>query len=280
MNRLNLILAGFAALLLAVWLVKPAPPPPPPLISALQADAIRSLQLFSGAQGQAGVQLQRNDGHWHLIHPIQAPADDFMVGQILRIVQAPSSRQYASEELDRVKLKLEPPLWRVIFDQDEFLVGASAPLNRQRYVQHGDTIHLIPDFNPARLDGNYADLVSRRLLEDNEVVLRLRLEDELYHRTEQGWEDSQGRARPGIEALFARWQQAEAQWVVRPTQSDFAAVTRRAILHTDRRSIDYLISQVEPELRLIRPDWDVLYNLPGSASAELLTAPPPPSPAP
>ncbi len=261
MNRTNAILAAVALLLAALLWLDRNGETPAELITLTERDPgeIRQIALHLGDGEAPAVLLQKQDSGWHITHPVQVAADPFAVGEILRLLRVESHEQRDPEGLDLAALKLAPPLWRVAYDDSELAIGAVESIRRQRYVLQDGRVHLVDDFNPAPFDGNYADLVSRRLLPAGSDILRIR------------WPDQAPAAADALDPLrLQHWLDAEADWTARPLPVDFEAVHSRVTITTTQGTADFLIAGVEPRLKLIRPDIDVLYNLPASAVAELL----------
>ncbi len=274
LSRQNGLLALLAALLSLVLLVtRPSPPQDSDQpISLLQPDAIQRIELALGRAGGSRLQLQRDEQGWMLTAPVRMPADPIAVGEILRLASSRSDRQMPAQEADLGKLRLAPALWHISLNDTRFEVGGTEAISGRRYVRQGDTIYLVADLNAARLDNNYADLVARDLLPQDGEITALRLPDPINGSREiSAQQDAHA-------PLLQRWLQAQAQWLVRPTRLDYQDVHERATVFVrdaggSTRSIDFLIRSRSPQLELIRPDLDLMYMLPGSASDELLQPP-------
>lgn len=260
-RRTNLILAAIAALLSILLLLSQPEPTVPAAqpISSADPQQVQSIRLELGNGQPPALQLQRDDHGWALTKPVAMRADEAAVNEILRLLSVSSHRQIDPDDADLKSIRLDPPLWRVSIDGQSFEIGGTEALSGQRYVQYQGRIHLVADLNPARFDNNYADLVSRRLIPAEVTIRSIRLpQGEL------------NLVQDGSAALFARWANSEAQWLVRPSKMDFDDVRERVTVMLDNGSIDFLIRSRQPRLELIRPDLDLMYMLPGSASQELL----------
>lgn len=241
-------------------------------LSDLNIDTISQIEMALGRPGETTLKLSKTDQGWQLVQPVQMPADPMAVAEILRLATSTSSRSMDPATLDLAKVKLDPPLWRINLGDAVFEVGDTEAISGQRYVRHGDKVFLVADLNPARLDNNYADLVVRDLLLGDDVITSLRLPD-----AQRGSRDLPA-ADDHNAALIARWQNAQAQWLVRPSQLDFQDVHDRATVFLQDASgqdysVDFLIRSRSPRLELIRPDLNLMYMLPGSAAQELLALP-------
>ena len=260
-NRINLILALIAALLSLILIVdapKPEVSPAQP-VSELDPQQVQSIRLALGNGQPPTLELARDAQGWMLTAPVRMRADDMAIGEILRLLTLTSTRRIEPEQVDLAAVRLDPPLWRVSLDEQTFAIGRREALTGDRYVQFQDQIHLLSDLNPARFDNNYADLVSRRLLPAEQHIQSIRLP-----------EQDMTLLQDGSAELFARWRNAEAQWLVRPSKLDFDDVRERVTITLENASVDFLIRSREPRLELIRPDLDLMYMLPASASQELL----------
>lgn len=274
LTRHNLILALLAVVLsMALLLTTPEPAEDSVPISTLDPQSVSHIELALGRPGEAHLELNKTAAGWHLTHPVHLPADPMAVAEILRLASSHSSRSMPLDSLQLAPLQLDPPLWRIRFDDESFAVGGTEALSGQRYVLYGDKVYLVADLNPARLDNNYADLVVRDLLPDADSILSLRLPD-----AQKGSRDLPA-ADSNNSALTQRWSQTQAQWLVRPSTLDYDDVHARATVFLQdekglRYSVDFLIRSRSPRLELIRPDLDLMYMLPGSAAQELLSAQP------
>lgn len=260
-NRINLVLGLIAALLSLILIVdapQPASSPNQPLTD-LDPQQIQSITLALGDGQPPTLELSRDADGWVLTAPVSMRADDMAIGEILRLLTLTSARRIDPDLVDLNAIRMDPPLWRVSLDDQTFEIGGREALSGDRYVQHQGQIHLLPDLNPARLDNNYADLVSRRLLPADPQIQSIRLPEQDVTLLQNDSAE-----------LFAHWRNAEAQWLVRPSKLDFDDVRERVTITLENASIDFLIRSREPRLELIRPDLDLMYMLPASASQELL----------
>ncbi|ORE85235.1 hypothetical protein ATO7_15667 [Oceanococcus atlanticus] len=260
-TRTNLTLGIIAALLsLILILHKPAlQAPTTQRLSTAAPQQASSIQLSLGNGQPPTLILQRDEQAWTLNAPVRMRADDMAVNEILRLLSVSSQRTLDPSDTDLAAIRLDPPLWQVDIDEHRFAIGGTEALSGQRYVLYQGQIHLVGDLNAARFDNNYADLVDRSLLGEHGQIQSIRL--------------PQGEVtlvQAGSAELFARWANAEAQWLVRPSKMDFDDVRERVTVRLDSASIDFLIRSREPRLELIRPDLDLMYMLPASASRELL----------
>ncbi|MGJ8668144.1 MAG: DUF4340 domain-containing protein [Oceanococcus sp.] len=270
-NWILMLISGGLSLLL--FMSSPEPDEAEPqTLSNIDPTEITHIRLALGRPGKTALELQKTNDQWMLTAPIALAVDPLAINEILRLASSNSHRQLDPEDIDRGKLKLDPPLWRVHLDQAVFEVGGREAISGHRYVGYAGQVHLIDDLNTTRLDNNYADLVARDLLAENFEITALRLPDAQNGSRDLSVSDT------GSGGIFKNWAIAKAQWLVRPSKLDYQDVhSRVTVFMRDEKgashSIDFLIRSSSPQLELIRPDLDLMYMLPGSAADELLSLP-------
>lgn len=267
MNRSNAILSVIVlSLAVLMWLTRPQMANPAvSTLSSIKPESVEQIKLELGGRDAPSIILSRQDAGWMLLQPIEMPADPAAVAEILRLLNSRSQQQLSIAEVDLKKLKLNPPLWRVSLDEQSFSIGGTDAINGYRYVGTNGQIHLVADLNANRFDNNYADLVSRKLLPQGAQVTLISIPDSSLGQRQITW------LNPSAEMLFQHWQQAQAQWMLRPSDLDFQQVHSRINLQLDNgHSLDFLIHSLSPRLELIRPELDLMYVFPESASSELI----------
>jgi hypothetical protein len=151
-SRVNLLLGGTAALLLALYLW-PTAPPPRDLLTTLDAQAVTSIRVERDDRLQLALQLTAQG--WHLTQPVEAPAEARRIAQLLAIVHAPVQARFDATG-DLAQYGLDRPRAVIRFDQTRLLFGDRDPTQRSRYVLTDDGLQVIDDayFNlltlPAR----------------------------------------------------------------------------------------------------------------------------------
>jgi len=161
-TRLNLwLLAGVAVAAWLVWLELSAPAPEatrPPL-TALVPGAVQWLEIERSGDGQR-LRLERTDGRWWLQHQAtRLAADALRVGEILRLVAAPSEVSYPLADVDAAAVGLSPPRIVVTAAGAVLRVGAQEPLHYRRYVATGERLHLVTDTAYVHLAADWQDFV-------------------------------------------------------------------------------------------------------------------------
>ena len=140
MTPINKALVGIAILLLLLLITidwqqqhdKPTPLTPlqPQQVKRI---AINNLLFF---HKQKDLWLTDNPGQ---------TVNQERIWQLLRITQTPSLRRFAASPENIRAFVLDKPAYRLQLDDLELLFGTTDPINHWRYVQVGDSIHLIGD---------------------------------------------------------------------------------------------------------------------------------------
>lgn len=140
-TRVNLLLAAFALLLLAVHLWPSAPGAGRPLTMLVEAD-ISSIRVERS--GRLELALQRTASGWELTHPQQAPARLHRVQQLLAIARAPVQQEFAGAGA-LAQYGLEQPAAVLQLNELRLAFGARDPSQHSRYVLANDEIRVIDD---------------------------------------------------------------------------------------------------------------------------------------
>jgi hypothetical protein len=278
---IHLILLFAVAGLALVALLEPgrgtAPPPLPP-ISALTPQQIETITIERA--GQPAVELRRAGEDWRIASPLALPANRFKVEQILGLLKAGSQRQMPAADLNLADFKLAPPQITARFGtQLTLLLGDTAPLGMQRYIQAGDTVHLVADVHYPFLAGPPASFVDLFVLGQQPVLEEIRLPGYSLRLNNGAWEAPESlEPRPSAEALkhlAEQWRLAQAVRVLpaqdTPPQGEIAIK-----LAGQADPLRFALLARTPDLILAR--GGVEYHLPADQADSLLQPLPPAKP--
>jgi hypothetical protein len=276
---LNLILLLAALGLALVAYFKPGVKPVDaslPIITGLAPEQAGSIALER--LNRDPLKFSKRDGRWFLLADNrELPAADFQVRALLRLLEATATRHYPAGSLDLASLGLNPPQARVVMDDVDFRFGTTDALENQRYVQVADTVYLIDDQYQHLLNADWSNFVSRQLLEGRGAITRLELPDMTLTYSDDGhWRldpAKEGVGADALQTLVENWQNATALLTRRYEEG---AAGETITLHT-RGSDEPLVLRIlsrTPDLVLVRPDWGIQYQLPGSEADSLFTLPP------
>jgi hypothetical protein len=272
---LNLaLLAAVVALALLVYfepgLEKPAEPVK---LTSLEPEKISTVRIERSSQGE--IRVQRDTDGWRLMEPISAHADKYRMEGLLRITSAESHTRYPVAELNLAEVGLQTPNAVLFLDETELRFGGTEPINGRRYVQVGDTVHLINDFAYYHLIGDYPTFVSPRLLPEGARVDALHLPNLTLTWRDGRWDVSPEPVKFSADqanVLIDAWRFASAMGVESYDPGEGGEPVR---IELEGESIEFLITRREPELEFARPDLRVKYRFPGEQADALLALPNP-----
>jgi hypothetical protein len=270
---LNWILLGAVAILAAAayFLPRQGNTPPPPLIAGISPDAIDHIHIQRA--GQPDIELVRKGGHWRLTAPLQAAANGFRADALASVVAADSERSFNAAGADLGKFGLDPPRARLRLNEAHINVGGTEPITGRRYVQVGDTIHLIPDDFFHDVSAAAPEFVSLSPLPAGAEPVRFTLPGFVLQRNGGGhWSPVTGTPHGDAGAaddFVARWRQAQALEVTRYTPSG-PRDTVTVDLGQGRSALVFDIIAEQPTLVLGRRDLGVAYHFTASQGTTLL----------
>ncbi|MDO8437925.1 MAG: DUF4340 domain-containing protein [Nitrosomonadaceae bacterium] len=276
-SLLNLALLA-AVVSLALWVYfkpKPQGDAEEYRISSLLAENAQSIRVER--QGMS-IALKKRGERWYLTQPLQARADEVKVGRILEMLAATSSRRFPATELER--FDLAQPAVRLHIGDDSFGFGGLAPITNEQYVVSGENVYLLAPRYAAALPRQPADLLSPKLLAENEIPVAFELENRKVIQQDGSWRITL--EKPGVTLTqnefnhwVQSWQQAYAAGITlsanEPDQAE-AVAGRQAIKITlrDGNTVQLLILQQQPELILLRVDAGIRYHFPAESGRRLL----------
>lgn len=270
---LNLVLLAVVLGLGLLVLFEPGleQPAEPRKLTGLDPEQVQTVHIRRN--GQDDIRVEREGDGWWLREPFGARADRYRMSGLLRITAAESHASYPASEVNLAEVGLASPEVVLSLDDTELRFGRTEPINGRRYVQIGETVHLIGDFAYYHLIGDYSTFVSPRLLPEGARVNALHL-PELTLR----WSDGRWAVEPEPEAYSAdqanrlvdAWRFASAMGVEAYEPDGSGEKVR---LELDHETIELRITRREPELELARPDLRVKYRFPAEQAAALLALP-------
>lgn len=268
---LNLVLLVVVAILGALAILEPgkkkADTAP---IARVDENTLTSITL----KNKDTIVFEKKDGHWRITSPIQAPANEIRVRQLIGIAQSHSEADYPVTPADLGKFELTPPKATLILGTTTLVFGGSDPINLRRYVQSGETLHLVNDNFFHHLMASATDYVDKKLLPENAKVREMNLPGLKASLGQDGkWtkETTPPDAKADIPEMAALWATARAIDVKRldkPAQGDPVKIGL-----AEGGPVDFVIVQREPDVVLARPDLGLQYELTGTTARQLLNLP-------
>jgi len=236
--------------------------------------------------GQPVVKLEKKDGQWRLVEPVQAETDPFEVSALTGLATVEAKRRLPLAEVKLAELGLQPPAYRVRLDDRMLDFGDVEPIEARRYVLVGNEVALVDDPPSASLDADYSDLVSKALVPEGAELAKVELKDLQVARSADGKDWAVLPAQPQAAANAAQqlaeaWKGARAMWLAaEPPEGSQGEPVRLTL--KDGRVIELIVAQRDPQLVFARPDLKIRYTMSKALEPELLQlrpAPPAPEPA-
>lgn len=268
--RTNLVLAAITLLLvLAVWL------------TLQQKEAVQGHTLFAPnetiseieflQQGETRLALRAAQDGWQVLYPVTLPADAFQVDALLDSLHARTARRYAVEDAELAQLGLVDPEWILKVNDAVIALGATSAVGNQRYVMKDDFIYLLNDTLAYRVQRSPWDYVSRRLLQNTQIVAVTLPSGIRLERRDEKWEvspDNTHTTSDEIQQLIDAWQRASAVRV-----APAASVPRDGEALVELANGDALrfgVERRETDVLLSRDNPAVTYTLSAETADELL----------
>ncbi|MGH8481579.1 MAG: DUF4340 domain-containing protein [Nevskiaceae bacterium] len=276
MNRARLNMGLFAAAIglgVAVFVAQKKEPPGPPL-TPYPADAITRIALEH--PGAPAIRLEKQDGRWRLVEPVQAEADEFEVNAVIGLADRETRLRLEAGALK--ELNLEPPDYTVTLNDRAIGFGGVEPLEYRRYVKTADGAFLIEDPPGAALDAEYADLVAKDLLPKDAGIERIEVPGVTLAQAADGkWTVTPASPKATADAmqkLADGWKNARSMWNEMARDAKVAGAVARVTLKGGA-TLEFVIVARDPQFKLHRADLGVTFVLSRTLVDELLKLPEP-----
>ena len=272
-NLLNLVLLGIVTALILVVVFEPgrAPEKQVTKLTSLKKEAVS--KIFIKRVGKQDVRFEKLNNVWQMTAPYQLPANDFRIDSILRLAGAESYSQHDITKLDKANFKLDKPAVTVTFnDKLSIAFGGNEPLNHRRYVQVGDTLHLISDTVYYHISGKPTALVSLQLLPKDTAIKAIQLPDRKIELKDGRWQienEPKDMASDAVTQLLNEWKLAQALDVVEAKDKPSKEKIKLFVEGQDK-PIVFTIVKRKPDFVLLREDKGVQYQLTEDSAERLL----------
>ena len=180
-----IMLGGIAALAAAVWF-SPDQEEPKTHISNIKKNDISKIVIKS--RGKETVILVKQDGGWLMTEPLVTYTKHTQINGILNLLTAESEKQIPITEINPAEFGLTQPAGIVQYNEHTFIFGENDPVEGKRYVQFGETLHILPDVHLPLALASQFDFYDFELLPDfiNSKVVSYQLPDFTISKAENG----------------------------------------------------------------------------------------------
>lgn len=238
-------------------------------LAKIDAAAVKKIEIG----GKETLNLEKKEGHWFLTAPFQAPANGHRVDLLLKIAATASSASYPVATGELARFGLAPPGTVLRLDGLSLEFGDSDPIQQQRYVKVGETLHLVEDNFHHHLSAPATDYVEKKLLQEDPDIRKIELPGLALTREEGGkWRSEPAQDSPDpLYELVDAWKYARAFEVKRHEAKDAPAGETVRITMAEGEPLEFRILRREPELVLLRAGWGLEFQLTEETSRSLLT---------
>jgi len=273
-NILNLTLLGIVSVLVLVVVFEPGKTPEKkkPSLTALKKESISKIDIKQS--GNKNIQFRKINHVWQMTSPYQLPANEYRISSILQLVEAKSYSQHDLTKLNKSNFKLDKPKVVVTFnDKVSVAFGSSEPLTHRRYVQVGNTLHLINDTVYYHVSSKPTALVSLQLLPKNTAIKAIQLPDRKLELKDGRWQiekEPKEMASDAVTQLLNNWKLAQALDVVAAKDKPGKQQIKLFVEGRDKPIIFSIVKR-KPDFVLLRQDKAVEYKLMEDSAQGLLT---------
>lgn len=111
-------------------------------------------------QNDTQWELQKQQGLWRLIRPIDADVNQDRITPLLSLLTLPDSTPYPVAEIDLDELGLTTPRATVQINNLTFVFGGPGPADQQRYLLYDNQVYLTRDILLPLIAGGVDSLVT------------------------------------------------------------------------------------------------------------------------
>ena len=216
-------------------------------------------------RGAAALKLEKLDGTWRIVAPLNAQADATQVDRLVDIVNAYAKQKLANADL--VQLDLSPPQVRVTLNDQAFAFGRVNDITYEQYVAAAGGVYLVPPLYGYGIPTDATKLLSRNLLDAGEVPVAFDFGRYRIIRDDKGNWAADGEFATAKEASlsqddFNRWADEWRFTSALSVEPDKSSRAREQVIvrFKDGKAVTMRILQKEPDFQLVRSDNAMRYH--------------------
>ena len=209
---------------------------------------------------QRRIELQKSGERWRMLQPISIDANAFRIETLLKMLDMGSHARYPAGTLDLAKYGLADSSTSISFNDETIAFGIVNPVNEQRYVLAGGSIHLIEDHFYPLLSSQTGTLVARELIGGDADIEKLVLPEHTLYRDENGrWHSDPAISPDAINETLYHWQHSQAFGVHNYMPRD-PLEEIRVYLAGNPEPVIFRVTDTDPWLIIARPELDIEYH--------------------
>ncbi len=236
-------------------------------------DTVQTIRIIRHGEE---VALRRTEGGWYLSLPYHARADEAVVGKILNVLSANSRQRFPIA--DSENFNLDKPLIELYLDDDYFAFGGLAPTTDQQYLAINQHIYLVSPRYAIWIPVQSFDIISTRLLEENEIPVAFESQDFSIQR--DGVQAGEWRAESGagnhhltaelLDRWVALWRSSQPVELVVDQQGHSAVQPMMKITLSHGGVIQFSALESDNGVIIFRDNEQIGYYFPESKGRQLL----------
>jgi len=217
------------------------------------------------------IERQKNN-QWQITDPVAIAANNFRIGSILKLINAPIHNQYSLSEIDINNIGLATSKTTITINDQKITFGIINPATKLRYVKLNDSVYTIEDVYYPLISSHFSTLVSLNLLPANSSIEKLVLIDQTISKDDKGlWQSNIDISADNIIKTINHWQHDQAFGV----HSYFEREQLGEVfvyLENQQYPVSFLITDTDPWLVIARPETGLEYHL-NAEAYDLLISP-------
>jgi hypothetical protein len=250
-------------------------------LSALDPQSISHLSIE--VPTKKPVLLERQQGRWRLVQPVQGRADVTAIGQVLSVAVAVSKEKFPAVDLAR--FGLDTPSLKVHVDDQEFSFGMYNPVSGDQFIAYKDAVYTLPTVYSESATIQPLEFLDKQPLDVNEEIAGFDFSAlEQWEKTRLSldmqkdgkWKISAATAKPNqdeINQWFSEyWRHLDVK-SVEPFKPDSQPHPYFLVKLKNGKTIRFIKMQESPELLLVREDEQMQYHIPQDTGFGLLNPP-------
>jgi hypothetical protein len=216
-------------------------------------------------RGNSVIKLEKLDGVWRIIAPLNAQAEATQVDRVVDIVNANAKQKLANPDL--AQLDLDPPRVRVTLNDETFGFGRVNDVTYEQYVAAKGSVFLVPPLYGYNIPTDATKLLSLRLLRPDEVPVAFEFGRYRIVRDDKGtWAGSgdfpMAKDHPVSQDDFNRWADEWRHTSALSVEPDKDSRAREQVVirFKDGKTVTMRILQKAPDFQLVRSDDALRYH--------------------
>lgn len=178
-------------------------------LSSVDQQAIKTIRIQRN--DKQIVQLEKVDSTWQLVTPIAARANTTRVALLLNLLNHSGEQKLAiNDNTDLTQYGLSTPRYSLFLNELQFAFGDASPIQKGRYVKHGQSIYVIDDAIAHLINSSANAFIDNRLIQKSLSLVKLELPNAIFELVDGHWQSSNSLKPDQVLTIIDNWKQAQA----------------------------------------------------------------------